>query len=77
MNLIAKILPGAAAYPDIHPMLVHFPAALFPVAFFFALLSVWKYPGLVRTSRALIWLFTRTFSSILAMTNLLGRAPRP
>jgi len=44
MNLLAKILPGAAAYPDIHPMLVHFPAALFPVALFFALLSIWKSP---------------------------------
>jgi len=36
MNVIERLLPGLAAYPNIHPMLVHFPVALFPVSLLFA-----------------------------------------
>jgi mono/diheme cytochrome c family protein/uncharacterized membrane protein len=58
MTILERVLPGIAAYPDVHPMIVHFPSALFPTAMVFALLAVWRYPDQIRTSRSLVLLGT-------------------
>src|SRR5512140_681756 len=55
MSALSRLLPGLAAYPDVHPMLVHFPIALLPVALLFALHSLRRHPELIRTARRLLF----------------------
>jgi uncharacterized membrane protein/cytochrome c2 len=42
MNLVDRILPGLTAYPDIHPMVVHLPVGLFPIALLLASVALWR-----------------------------------
>ncbi len=58
MTLLQRLMPGFAAYPDLHPMLVHFPAALFPAAFLFAFLALWRYPQMAKPARLTVFLGT-------------------
>lgn len=58
LHALQRLLPGVAAYPSIHPLLVHFPVALMPTALLFAVLSVGPFPRMHSTARLLLFLGT-------------------
>jgi uncharacterized membrane protein len=53
MSLLRHLLPGLAAFPDPHPVLVHFPVALFPAALLFSLAALLGRPA---WASAAVWL---------------------
>lgn len=56
-TLFQSLLPGLAGAPNIHPMIVHFPIALFVVATALMLLSwKWKPDELLMVSKWLFWI---------------------
>jgi cytochrome c2/uncharacterized membrane protein len=69
MTLLERLLPGLAAYPDIHPMFVHFPIALAGAAFLFAALAMRGPADRVRTARILLHL-TAAAAVVTAATGL-------
>jgi mono/diheme cytochrome c family protein/uncharacterized membrane protein len=76
MNLIDSLLPGVAESPNIHPMLVHFPAALLPVAFVLAALAWWRYPQLWLSAR-LVLVFGVLGSLAAGATGLIAQESMP
>jgi cytochrome c2/uncharacterized membrane protein len=73
---LSGLLPGVDAYPDVHPMFVHFPVALFPVALFFAVLAFWRGPHLLGFARWLVWLGT-TAAAVAVATGLTAAERMP
>lgn len=56
-TLLRSLLPGLAGAPNIHPMIVHFPIALFVVASVLILLSwKWKPDELLLVSKWFFWI---------------------
>jgi nitric oxide reductase subunit C len=69
VTFISGLLPGLDAYPDVHPMIVHFPVALFPVALLYGVLAFWRGPHLLGFVRWLVWLGT-TSAAVAVATGL-------
>lgn len=76
MNLLDKLLPGIAEATSIHPMLVHFPAALLPVAFVLAALAWRRYPQLWLSTR-LVLAFGALGSVAAVATGLIAQEGMP
>ena len=66
------ILPGLSSAPNVHPMLVHFPVALLPLALAVALLTLWRRDAFLhQMARSLV--YVGTLSAIVAVaTGYLG-----
>jgi cytochrome c2/uncharacterized membrane protein len=64
-----RILPGLAASPDVHPLFVHFPIALLPVALLFWGAAIWRFSRLEPAARILVILGTAG-AVIAAVTGL-------
>ena len=63
-----SILPGLASAPNVHPMLVHFPLALLPVALAVALLTLWRrHTFLDQMARSLV--YVGTLGTIVALAT--------
>ncbi len=63
-----SILPGLASAPNVHPMLVHFPLALLPVALAVALLTLWRrHAFLDQMAQSLV--YVGTLGAIVALAT--------
>jgi mono/diheme cytochrome c family protein len=77
LSWFERILPGLAAYRDVHPMVVHFPVALFPIAMLFAWLALLRpRSGSASTARLLLLLGTLG-AAVSVATGLVAEEAMP